>query len=346
MKNKIKKEIFRYKIKKEIQKIRDQHQFCIVFISVPTHGNLGDQAIIYAQYKMFEQIGLIKNIIEIRSCDYIRFADVLEDLLTYQDIIIIDGGGNMGTLWIEEEYKIRDIIQRFKNNKIVIFPETVYYSKDEFGKNELELSKPIYENHKDLHICVRDRSSLELLTSQYKNLDVKYTPDIVLFLDKSPNKILNRQNALCCLRKDKEKVTSDETLKFIEEKLFEYGLKINYTSTVIEENVKRIDREKVLLRKWEEFQKSKIVITDRLHGMIFAAITGTPCIALNNCNGKVKGVYEWIKYLPYIIFCEDLNELSNSIDYLLKLEVCKYNNNLLMKDFDSIIKLFNSSKEI
>ncbi len=42
------------------------------------------------------------------------------------------------------------------------------------------------------------------------------------------------------------------------------------------------DRMEELNSKFAEFLSSGLVITDRLHGMIFAAITGTPCIALDN----------------------------------------------------------------
>ena len=60
-----------------------------------------------------------------------------------------------------------------------------------------------------------------------------------------------------------------------------------------------------MLDKWEEFKHARLVITDRLHGMIFSAITGTPCVALNNSNGKVGFEYEWLKNLPYIGFVDD-----------------------------------------
>ena len=44
---------------------------------------------------------------------------------------------------------------------------------------------------------------------------------------------------------------------------------------------KKVEEEKIeeMLKK---YRKCQLVITDRLHGMIFAAITSTPCIALGN----------------------------------------------------------------
>ena len=53
-------------------------------------------------------------------------------------------------------------------------------------------------------------------------------------------------------------------------------------------------------KKLAAFSEVKLVITDRLHGMLFSAITHTPCIAIDNLSRKVSGVYEWIKALPYV----------------------------------------------
>ena len=49
-------------------------------------------------------------------------------------------------------------------------------------------------------------------------------------------------------------------------------------------------------------------VTDRLHGMIFSVVTGTPCIALDNVSGKVRGVHAWIEDLPTLRFAHDLGE--------------------------------------
>ena len=66
-----------------------------------------------------------------------------------------------------------------------------------------------------------------------------------------------------------------------------------------------------LQRLWEHFASSGLVITDRLHGMIFCAITNTPFIVLNNSNGKVRGVFnEWIKNNYPIAFADSKNDLS------------------------------------
>ena len=77
------------------------------------------------------------------------------------------------------------------------------------------------------------------------------------------------------------------------------------TSMVVEKrNDKPFEKEE-LNKLLTLFKTSKIVITDRLHGMILSAITNTPCIAINNSNGKVAGVYEkWLKGKSSIILTE------------------------------------------
>ena len=68
--------------------------------------------------------------------------------------------------------------------------------------------------------------------------------------------------------------------------------------------------------KLEEFASSEIVVTDRLHGMIFAALTETPCIVVNSMSHKLRGCYEWIKSLDYIRFVEDFDLIPAVIQEL------------------------------
>ena len=64
--------------------------------------------------------------------------------------------------------------------------------------------------------------------------------------------------------------------------------------------------------------------------MLFAVITNTPCLVLENYNYKVKGVYEnWIKdKISNVIFIDDIYEIEKNIE---KLTNSKYERN---SDFD------------
>ena len=56
-----------------------------------------------------------------------------------------------------------------------------------------------------------------------------------------------------------------------------------------------------MIEKLQEFSQYRLIITDRLHGMVFSYVVGTPCIAIDNKTGKSKALYnDWIKNSPLI----------------------------------------------
>ena len=80
---------------------------------------------------------------------------------------------------------------------------------------------------------------------------------------------------------------------------------------VISNQIDPRDREVWVKQKLDEFASAKLVITDRLHGMILCAVTGTPCVVVNSKSPKVRGCYEWIRQLPYIRFADDVSEIAD-----------------------------------
>ena len=70
--------------------------------------------------------------------------------------------------------------------------------------------------------------------------------------------------------------------------------------------------------------------------MIFAAITGTPCIELSNY--KIKGTYQWIRDLEYIKFTDDIGKISELMDDLKKVKNIKYDNSKIKKEYEKIIE--------
>ena len=92
----------------------------------------------------------------------------------------------------------------------------------------------------------------------------------------------------------------------------------------------------------QEFADSELVITDRLHGMVFAALTGTPCIVFSNYNHKVKGTYDWISYLPYIKYVESLEEAKKCIPELIAMENTCYDSKPLQSYYNKLIEVIKN----
>ncbi len=265
----------------------------VYFLDTPEYGNLGDQAIAYAMMKFMNDFFPEYVQVEVQENQIYYNIKKLKKLIKPDDIICLTGGGNMGVLYQRYEAIRRMIIKNFPNNKIIIFPQTIDYGKTRYGSREFKNAKKIYNNHKNLTLMAREEKSYKIMKDNFDKCNVFLCPDIVLYLNYFDLCKKKNNSVGICLRDDKERVVSGVDL----EKINKLNCKVNKTSTtasdVGEINVK--NRKKVIENKLLEIAKNKFFITDRLHGMIFAFITNTNCIALPNSNGKVEGVYKWIK---------------------------------------------------
>ena len=306
----------------------------IMLFGIPIHGNLGDQAIAYAERLYLQENHNEFKVIEISSNLIDKHLIKLKKMLK-NELIMIHGGGYMGTIWFEEERILRDVITSFPKNKIIIYPQTIYYEDTKWGNEELGKSVDIYNNHKNLHICARDKSSYEIMKNNYTKANILFTPDIVSYLDMTKPEF-KRNGILLCIRGDKESVLDRGYKERILKTASKHSENIKFTDTVIPLIIPESRREIHLNEKFDEFKRSNLIITDRLHGMMFAAITSTPCIALNNKSGKVKGVYEWLRHLEYIKFVEDIENSQGYIQELLEIPHKKYSNNVALEKFKQI----------
>ena len=91
----------------------------------------------------------------------------------------------------------------------------------------------------------------------------------------------------------------------------------------------------------KKIAKSEIVITDRLHGMIFSVITQTSCIVFRNYNHKLSSSYQWFKNLNYIKFLDDFNikRFENLVRILKKKKTKNiYNKKMFNNYYNNLIK--------
>ncbi len=310
-------------------------------LGVPEHGNLGDHAIVLGEYKFLKKINYNKKIIEIPVWYARKHTQMFKPIIGKSDVLI-QGGGFLGSLWPEEDEMSLKAVKNFKNSKIVLFPQTIYFYDNEEGKKQKELAKNVYKNHKNLHLFFRETKSYNLAKNDMKLDNVFLVPDMVLALEQYKSDVnRERKGILFCLRSDKEKTLIDIQEKQLVDNVNKYykGEQITYTDTVIEKNIWKNERKREVYKKIDEFYNTRLVVTDRLHGMVFAALAGTPCIVMGNCNYKVKGIYNWIKNNDYIEFIEDFDSLEEIVDKMSKLKADqKFDKTLIKVKFDDLRK--------
>lgn len=312
----------KYRIKnkdknEELEKYKEKKK--VILMQTPTHKNLGDHAIAYAEKEFIKRTLPNYNVLEVPFWEVYGKAKKIKSIMRKDDLIFIIGGGNMTDMYIDEEYMRRFIIKYFRKFNVISFPQTIDFSDSIIGKLELLKSKRVYSKNKIL-----------------------LTPDIVLFLDKRNNE--KREGVVTCLRNDEEGVLD----KGVKEEILK-KIKLNFnniviTDTVIDKDVSINEREMELNKIWSMFRKAEVVITDRLHGMIFCAITATPCIVLSNSNHKIEQSYKnWLSNLEYIKFISK-NEVSKLDKFIEEIKIINNKNkefNLCAdkyKDLTSIVK--------
>lgn len=316
----IKKILKIYVFNKKI-KVNKNEKKCYILMSAD-YGNVGDLAINYAQRKFIQENIKDYKIIEIPLQDIYSMYLSMKKKLNEKDIFTIIGGGNSGDIYVDFEERRRFIYSKFKSNKIISFPQSIIFSNTEYGKKQLNLSKVAYSSNKNLCIFARESKSFEIYQKNFKDNNIFLVPDIVLSLKEKRN--FDRKNITICLRKDKEQNLKEENkkelLKEIEKK---YG-KLTYKDTHLGDVKVSIElREKILKEYFDEFSRAKVIITDRLHGMIFSVITGTPCIVLNNNNHKIEYTYKnWLKDVNLISFLDtfDKNRILEELENLYNLK--------------------------
>lgn len=291
---------------------KDRGEGRILLFNTPSHDNVGDHIIAMSELDFLQaRLNRDKKVYEVTDVEYLWYHKSIKKLTDSTDVILISGGGFLGSLWLYNgEVNVRNIIEEYPDNRIIILPQTIYFEDNKRGKAEFEKSRLVYNSHKNLTIIAREEETYKQIRDFLNEGDrVKLLPDMALFYKKSKESMAKQREkyALICLRRDKEGLISNEMKASIEDSLKIRGLDNKLISmhsgylSGAEGRMRQIDD------KLKEISSATLVITDTLHCMISAALTGTTCIALNNRSHKVGNVYKWIRELDYIFFCDDID---------------------------------------
>lgn len=282
--------------------------------------NLGDALQHYAIVKW------LKNHyphFEVNDIFYFTAIDELKKIIKPDDVIVFQSSGAMGDLALFFEKWRLDVCQAFPSNRIIVFPQTVFFQKQE---NMLK-SKLVYEKHRNLTIMARDYESFNLLKQFFPKCHLLLMPDFVLSLKGEFNVSAkkDKKKPLLIFRNDFEtNEKGQELAKRIIRDSDSYDLIFPDTEHSID-----LEEGGFVEEVFNYISSYDFVVTDRLHGMVFCAILEVPCICLPGKPEvkyhKNKAMYEsWLSRVPYIQFCENNeNELEEAIK-----KVFNYNKDL------------------
>ena len=340
-----------YEKKKENEKHRQHRKLLksstpdtIFLLGTPVHPNIGDNAIALAELMFLQKIlPQDRPILEVTEEMFKKNKELVIQRIkkTGAGPIIWHGGGNMGDLWTDQERMRKTAFEAFGTKRIIAFPQTIYYSDTERGRSLAEASVPLYNGKPGLTLMAREPRSYEIMKALYPDTDIRLMPDIVLSASAEAFGVLPQQRSgvLMCLRNDVEKSVQDAVWETLKERIVQSCETFRVTDMDAGIMTDQQNRLEIVRKKMQEFRGAKLAVTDRLHGMVFAALTGTPCIVLSNYNHKVKSTYEWIRYLPFIRYADTLQEAELALPELLSVGECKFDNAPLIPFFDQLAEI-------
>jgi pyruvyl transferase EpsI len=284
---------------KRIRELRNGWTKRIILIGTPEHANLGDHAIAIGTRRFLAHYFPDFEIVEITDRQYTACKNSIRKHIRNTDVLMITGGGFAGDLWQRNgDDIIRHVLNTYWYHKTVVLPQSVYFDQDQSGDDSA-----ITYSRATL-FCVRDKASQERLTD-YGVRSVLW-PDLALYLQ---NETLgyDREGIGLILRDDKESDLSTEERDYVVSQLA--GHNIIPMDTLLPHGVSPECRELEVHEIMRQISRRKLIITDRLHAAIFARITRTPCIALDNLTGKVAGVADCC-----ILHCPELRVVTSPKD--------------------------------
>lgn len=203
------------------------------------------------------------------------------------DVVLIVGGGNMGDRYRRLEELRCEIIKSFPEQRIISFPQSCEF------RNPLaeDYSRRVYAAHQHLTLCARDSTSWERMRKAFPQTPIILVPDTALLL--TPASPSTQIVPVFCLRTDSEsRLGVDRRAKLIE------GLKNYWPQAVSTDTAAQGSSENYpaeLQALFGVFSRASVVVTDRLHGLIFAKIHQKPCVVIEGVNDKLKAfVNTWM----------------------------------------------------
>lgn len=288
----------------------------LVMINTPIHDNLGDHAIAFAE-KCWVEEHTSYQYIEITGDMYRRFGKVIKKFISPKDLIGISGGGYMGSLWEHEQELVESVVANFSENRIRIFPQTVFFEGHEKDE-KLEKVKTCLRNHPDLILYVRERNSYGFMKKHMPACKCELVADMAFYLheDYKTNRIADKHSrkAALCLKGDCESVLTQDKKDWLKQLFEKADFDVCMTDMLLEQNLEDTAmRYQYIKSKITEFKQYQVLVTDRFHGAAFALLAGINCYVLPGKSFKNQGLCEMLGNLSGVRYVAQMEEMEHLI---------------------------------
>jgi pyruvyl transferase EpsO len=288
----------------------------------PSYPNAGDHFIWLGQKVLFKsQLGC--NVLyecSLHQLDMHRVAS-----LPPETVLVMQGGGNLGDLYVHHQRFREAIIAAFPSRRVVIMPQTVHF----VNRERLEQSAQRMLLHPDLHVMARDPDSLMTLRLQmglsncYLHIDSAFALQAIVTALLETITAEPERDVVYLLRRDNEAagtvVLAEGATRHDWERMDDLT-----PFAVDPPNSKSIDLARDVFNgqvdaySWRQlcaavrlFSKGRRIVTDRLHGHILAIMMRKEQDLYDNSYGKNSAFYKtWTHVCPLVTFMGPLESAT------------------------------------
>lgn len=268
----------------------------LALVDFPDYSNVGDSAIWLGEMAYLRERGRL-------PAYYSATAD-FDDEACIRAIgdgpILIQGGGNMGTLWPKHEAFRLHLLRKHRGRPVVQMPQSLHYG-DPAAVSEMAAA---IRAHGQFTLLVRDTRSLAFAREHF-DCSIHLCPDAALMLGRQ-QRAPARVPVFALLRTDHERAADDAELlpegvaadDWIDEnpsekRFLRLSLKLGRLLAGDPMAARAVRQRRLaewrLQRGLAMLSRGEVVVTDRLHAHILALLLDIPHVLLDNSYGKVAG---------------------------------------------------------
>jgi exopolysaccharide biosynthesis predicted pyruvyltransferase EpsI len=305
----------------------------VALVDFPNHENSGDALIFLGQLRYLERLGVRVDYV----ADGSRYNPVHLRTLVPTGPILIQGGGNFGDRWKYMQALRERVITDFPDRQIIQLPQGIDFQEGP-GLNQ---AQAVLNAHPDLTLLIRDHAGEKRARELFPNANVFYCPDMAFGFGRVTDGH-GRLDAVVLRRNDSESLEGTERFemrsaeshidldwgltgprKVIDRMLHIPGavtkrfpalaiplhpLQRRVYSAIARNNV----RHAVTI-----LSKGRLVVTNRLHATVLAALMDKPVVAMDNANGKISAIIgDYLGRMPGVQFARSVKEARDLIDTL------------------------------
>lgn len=285
----------------------------VALVNYPNHGNAGDPAVWLGAHASLRRLGVRVGY----QCDA-RSYDPRALAATRPEAILINGGGNLGDLWRQQQRGRERVLADFPRLPTVQLPQSIHFE----GTKRLQRMQRLVAGHRDLTLLLRDPASLAFAREHF-DAPARLCPDLAFALGPLPRMASARRQLLWLARSDKESTVSVPPSLGLDAEVLDWVGPVDdelrwRTSTRLAQRTNRLltrqlgqDGGRLPPGAWRLLAdtyrplararvargllilaRGEVVVTDRLHGHVLSLLQGIEHVVLDSGTGKTRALVD------------------------------------------------------